>query len=292
MAIKERILRITFQLPSGPVVLTQGLRMTAKISKAAFSVQNKAVMEIFGMDTQMREGLLSQFTAWNKRKVESGSQAPHWIPVTIEAGYRDDSGDHSSLVFRGEVVLCEPSSPPPNVSVRVTAYTNQINKTRFVTSPAPAETTLYKYVEWAADQMGLGTNFICDTSYNDSIITNPSRSTLIAAALVIDIQNAYRQDIAAYVDDGVLIVKDIDKLINPADVAKINTFVGSPPSWTEWGVSFNTMFDASVRVGQAVELTCVMNPSINGNYVITELEYDLSSRDRAFYVKGNGSPPA
>lgn len=292
MAMKERLLRFTFQLPSGPVVLTQGLRMSAKINKAAFAVQNRAVMEIFGMDTQMREGLLSQFTAWNKRKIEQGDLTPNWIPVTIEAGYRDDSGDHTSLVFKGDVVLCEPASPPPNVSIRITAYTNQINKTKYVTAPAPAQSTLYDYVAWAAGQMGLGTNFICDTSYNNSIITNPSRSTLIAAALVIDIQNAYRQDIAAYVDDGVLIVKDIAKLINVNDVAHINSFVGAPPSWTEWGVSFVTMFDTSVRLGQAVDLQCIMNPSINGNYVITELEYDLSSRDKPFYVKGNGSPPA
>lgn len=292
MALKKRLLKITFTLPSGPVVLTQGLRMSVKISKVAFAVQNRAVMEIFGMDTQMREWLLSHFTAWNKRKIAQGDALPTYIPVTIEAGYEDESGEHTALAFKGEVALCEPASPPPNVSVRITAYTNQINKTRFVTSPAPAKPTLLEYVKWAAEQMGLGTNYRCETSYNNEVTENPSRSTHIAAALVIDIQNAYRQDIAAYVDDGVLIVKDIANLINPKEIAIIKEFVGAPPSWTEWGVSFMAMFDASVRLGQAVNLTSAMNPSINGNYVITELEYDLSSRDRPFYVKGNGSPPA
>lgn len=291
MAMKERVLKVTFQLPSGPVVLTQGLRMQVRISKAALAAQNKAVIEVFGMDTKMREGLLSQFTAWNKRKAEQGDITPQWIPVSIEAGYKDAQGDYSSLVFKGEVALVEPSSPPPNISVRITAYTNQINKTKFVTAPAPAELTLEEYVAWAAGQMGLGTNYICDTSYNKSVITNPSRSTHIAAALVIDIQNAYRQDIAAYVDDGVLIVKDAANLINANLIANINEFVGTP-SWNEWGVEFLTMFDPGVKVGQAVNLTSVMNPSINGNYVVTELDYDLTSRDKAFYVRGSGSPPA
>lgn len=291
MAMKERVLKVTFQLPSGEVVLTQGLRMQVRISKAALAAQNKAVIEVFGMDTKMREGLLSQFTAWNKRKAEQGDITPQWIPVSIEAGYKDSQGDYSSLVFKGEVALVEPSSPPPNISVRITAYTNQINKTKFVTAPAPAELTLEEYVAWAAGQMGLGTNYICDTSYNKSVITNPSRSTHIAAALVIDIQNAYRQDIAAYVDDGVLIVKDAANLINANLIANVTEFVGTP-SWNEWGVEFLTMFDPAIKVGQAVNLTSVMNPSINGNYVTTELDYDLTSRDKAFYVRGSGSPPA
>lgn len=291
MSMKERVLKVTFQLPSGEVVLTQGLRMQVRISKAALAAQNKAVIEVFGMDTKMREGLLSQFTAWNKRKAEQGDITPQWIPVSIEAGYKDSQGDYSSLVFKGEVALVEPSSPPPNISVRITAYTNQINKTKFVTAPAPAELTLEEYVAWAAGQMGLGTNYICDTSYNKSVITNPSRSTHIAAALVIDIQNAYRQDIAAYVDDGVLIVKDAANLINANLIANVTEFVGTP-SWNEWGVEFLTMFDPAIKVGQAVNLTSVMNPSINGNYVTTELDYDLTSRDKAFYVRGSGSPPA
>jgi hypothetical protein len=265
--------------------------MQVRISKAALAAQNKAVIEVFGMDTKMREGLLSQFTAWNKRKAEQGDITPQWIPVSIEAGYKDSQGDYSSLVFKGEVALVEPSSPPPNISVRITAYTNQINKTKFVTAPAPAELTLEEYVAWAAGQMGLGTNYICDTSYNKSVITNPSRSTHIAAALVIDIQNAYRQDIAAYVDDGVLIVKDAANLINANLIANVTEFVGTP-SWNEWGVEFLTMFDPAIKVGQAVNLTSVMNPSINGNYVTTELDYDLTSRDKAFYVRGSGSPPA
>jgi len=291
MAMKERVIRVTFTLPSGDVVLTEGLRLNIRISKAALAIQNKAVIEVFGMDTKMREGLLSQFTAWNKRKAEQGDITPQWIPVTIVAGYKQDGNDYSSLVFKGEVALVELSSPPPNIGVRITAYTNQINRTKFVTSPAPEQATLEEYVAWAAGQMGLGTNYECKTSYNKSIIVNPSRSTHIAAALVIDIQNAYRQDIAAYVDDGRLIVKDVANLINVDLITEVKTFVGIP-SWTEWGVEFMTMFDPSIRVGQAVNLTSAMNPSINGSYVITELDYDITSRDKAFYVRGSGSPPA
>lgn len=291
MTMKQRILRVTFTLPSGPVVLTEGLRMNVRIHKAALAIQNKALIEVYGMDTQMRESLLSQFTAWNKRKVEQNAQSPHWIPVIVEAGYRTYNSENTSLVFKGEVALVEPGAPPPNMSVRITAYTNQINKTKFITQPALASATLAEYVQWCSDAMGLTSKPVIDTSYNNQVITNPSVSTHIAAALVIDIQNAYRQDVVAYIDDGVLIVKDAAKAINVSQISDVRTFVGTP-SWTEWGVEFLTMFDPTIRLGQAANLTSVMNPSVNGNYVLTELDYDLSSRDRAFYVRGSGSPPA
>jgi hypothetical protein len=292
MGLKKRIIKLTFDTPSGQVVITQGLKMFVRVHKAALVIQNRATMEIFGLDTQLRQRLTSQLTAWRKRLAEQGDIVPVWIPVSIVAGYEDDEGDHSTLIFKGECVLCEPSSPPPNISIKITAYTNQINKATFVTDPAPAELTFKEYVIWASIQMNLGDNPVCDTSYNDTIITNPSRSTHVASSLLIDIQNAYRMDVAAYVDDGRLIVKDIAKLINPADIAFLDTFVGAPPSWNEWGIQFQTMFNPEVRVGQAVEILSITNPSTNGQYVVTELDYDLSSRDKPFYVRGSGAPPS
>lgn len=292
MSIKKRIIRLTFETPSGQVVITQDLKMFVRVNKAALAIQNRATMEIFGLDTQLRQRLTSQLTAWKKRLTEQGDINPIWIPVSIVAGYADDDGDHSTLIFKGECVLCEPSSPPPNISIKITAYTNQLNKASFITDPAPAELTFKEYVIWASQQMGLGDNPVCDTSYNESIITNPSRSTHVASALLIDIQNAYRMDVAAYVDDGRLIVKDVAKIVNPSEIAFLDVFVGAPPSWNEWGIQFQTMFNPEVRLGQAVDITSIMNPSTNGQYVVTELDYDLSSRDRQFYVKGSGAPPS
>ena len=99
MAMKERVIRVNFSLPSGDVVLTEGLRLNIRVSKAALAIQNKAVIEVFGMDTKMREGLLSQFTAWNKRKAEQGDITPQWIPVSIVAGYKQGgTEDRKSVV--------------------------------------------------------------------------------------------------------------------------------------------------------------------------------------------------
>lgn len=292
MALKKRLLKVTLTLQDGKVVvLDQELDLHIRIAKAALAIQNRATIEVVGLTQQLREELLSQFTAWRRRQVLTAQIASTLVKVKIEAGYSSNGAEQTSVVFIGEVAICEPASPPPNIGIRITAFSRQIDKTNFVTDPAPSQTTYAGYVEWAANQMGFGKNFVCETSFNDVTIQNPARSILTQSALLVDIQNMYRPDVAAFIDDDFLIVKDRNKIIHPEQIANLNEFVGIP-SWTEWGISAAIMLDQAVKLAGAIQLTSLMNPSVNGKYVVMELEYDLTSRDRAFYVKIGASPPA
>lgn len=291
MALRGRILRVTLGMPNGHVTLNESLNLRIRIHKDALAMQSRASIEVSGLTTQMRESLLSQFTAWNKRKVEMGQISINAISLVIEAGWRDQAGDQASMVFVGQVVLVDLVTGPPNITVRITCFSSQIDKSQFTTSRAPAKTTYYGYVEWAAREMGLGANFICDTSFNDQEISNPARSIYTRAGLLIDLQNIYRPAVAAFIDDGRLIVKDMNKIINKNEISLIADFVGTP-SWTEWGVEFTVLFDSTIRLAHAAQLTSIMNPSLNGLYVVMSIDYDLTSREKAFYVKVAGSPPA
>lgn len=307
MTLRKRILKVTLSMPAGDVVLDDSIYIHARIEKAALAIQNKAVLEIMGLSTSLREQLLSQFTAWNKRQVETGQIAQDWINITIEAGYATPAStvaaasggfatpasSQTSVIFKGQVTLCELASGPPNIAVRITCYTQQINKTAFISSQAPAQTTFYNYVKWAAQEMGFGNNFICDTSFNDVVIYNAGRSRYIKYTLLIDIQDKYKPDIAAFVDDDMLIVKDRDKIINPSSISNVTSdqIIGTP-CWNEWGVEFTTMYDPTIKLAQATAITSLMNPGVSGTYVITSLEYDLASRNGAWYLKSSGSPPA
>lgn len=290
--MKKRLLRVSIEIEGQKFLLTEELALRIKINKAALAIQNRANIEVTGMTTEMREGLLSQFTAWNKRLVDSAQIEGKYARVTIEAGYSQEGKEDLSIVFVGDVVLVDPVSLPPDIGVRITAFSRQIDKTRWVSSVAPAKMTFYNLVAWAAEQMGFGTNFVCETSYNDREIENPARSMHIVGSLVIYIQDLYKPDVAAFIDDDVLIVKDRNKIVTRSSLVPLNKFVGGPPSWTEWGVDFVTFFNPAIRLAGGVTLTSLMNPGVNGNYVLTSLEYDLTSRERAFYVKGSGSPPA
>lgn len=293
MALRTRILTVKLGMPNGDVILDSSINMKIKIHKAALAIQNRAIIDVIGLTGDLREQLLSQFTAFNQRKVSAGQAEQKWINVEIQAGWSDSFNPSAapSTIFKGQVVICELTSAPPNIGIRITCFTRQIDKSKFITAPAPDEITFKGYVTWAAAQMGFGSNFICETSFNDVVITNPARSIFVASALLIDIQNMYRPDVAAFIDDDLLIVKDRDKIVDPSQIAKVDEFIGVP-SWTEWGISFSSLFDPLIRLAKAVELNSKMNPGLNSKYIVLEIEYDLATRDVPFYVKANASPPA
>lgn len=293
MALMTRYLKVTISLPGGDVVLDQELNMRVHIRKASLALQNKATIDITNLSQTLREQLMSQFTAWQKRQVEQGTPTNEWqwINVTIEAGYASGANLQTSVVFRGQVVQVDPVLGPPNITTRITCYTRQIDKTTFISTPAPAQTTFKEFVTWAATEMGFGTNFSCNTSYDSVVVTNPARSILTHAALMLKIQDMYMPDVAAFVDDDFLYVKDRNKIVNTDNIATLTQFIGVP-QWTEWGAEFTVLFDQSVRLAQATTLQSIMNPSLNGTYIVMDIAYDLCSRDTPFYVTANGSPPA
>lgn len=291
MPLRQRILKVTLDMPTGVVVLDQTLDLKIRVHKDALAIQNRASIEVTGLSTKQREYLLSHFTAWIKREVNTGVSEANLIPVKIEAGWGGVNAI-PSIIFKGEVALVEPVSGPPNVSVRITAFTHQIDKTQYTTTERPPAKTTYKnYVLWAAKQMGFGDNVDCQTSFDNEEIDNPARSIYTYAGLLIDIQNIYRPAVAAFVDNDRLIVKDMNKIINPNEIANVDLFVGIP-SWTEWGVEFTTLFNPDILLAHGANLTSRMNDRLNGIYVLMSLDYDLNSRSRNFYVKAQGSPSA
>jgi hypothetical protein len=296
MPIKKRKITVTLNFDKAgknKVVLSEMLNMHVRIEKNVLALQNTATVEVSNIGEDLRVALLSQFTAYQKRQASAGQTALDWIGVVIEAGYytADGKGAQTAVIYRGEVVQCDLVSPPPTITVRITAYTRQQDKTKFVQDPAPYKTTFSNYIKWAAGQMGLGSSYKLDSVHAGDIVTNPARSRYTASSLVWDIQDYYKPDVAAYIDDDFLYVIDRNKVVNPKNVTEIDTFIGTP-NWTEWGVDFKSMFDLTVKIAGAVKLKSSLNPGLNNNYVITRLDYELASRDTPFYVRVIGSPPA
>jgi hypothetical protein len=304
MPLNQRVLTVTIGLPSGNVVLTQELSMRVRVRKAALQVQNCATVEIMGMTTSLRLQLLSQFTAWHARQVASGQAPQDFIPITITAGYQstaalasNPSGDlsasstnQSATIFVGQIVNVTPTSAPPNIGVRIVCFTRQLDKTQFLTQAAPNSATFYQLVEFAAGQMGLS-NFVCQTSINNQVFHQAFRTIYTVGGLLPGIQEIQYTNVAAFIDDDQLIVKDRNAILSAGNTVQLNEFIGTP-MWNEWGVDWVTLMNTDVKLATAAALTSVMNPGVNGTYVITELEYELASREGPFYVRAMGSPPA
>lgn len=293
MIMKRRLLRVELSFPDGQKqTLTEDLMLRCRINKAALDIQNKASIEIGGLTAELREFLLSNFTAFNKRLREQGTIDAYYVDVVIKAGYSEAGNEQLFLVYKGQVVLAELADSPPNMVVRLQCYTQQIDRTKWITTPAPSPVRFEDFCKYAAQQMGLGNNVTVDTSINDQILINPGRTAYVTAALLPEIQNYSRNTIAAYIDDGQLIVKDKNKILDPNAIKTITEFVGVP-TWNEWGANFTTMYAGDIRLAQGVKFQSVLNPSLNDTtFVVMALEYDLQSRDDIFVVSGDVAPAA
>lgn len=291
--LRVRKLRVTFHMPEGDVVLDETLNMHVHVEKDCLSSQNRAIISVTNLTGSVREQLLSQFTALNRRLVAAGRAQPAYLDMQVEAGYAQSNGiDTTSVIYKGQVVQTDLVSGPPNVTVRITCYTHQVDKTVYIVQPPPFETTLKGLVLWAGEQMGFDSQHIkCSTDFDADILYNAARSTAVASELPMYISQAYFPRIAAYIDDDIFYVKNTYDVVNAADTVYLNEFIGIP-SWTEWGVVFTTLFDPTIRTAQAVDLTSLLNPSLNGKYVVMGIEYELSSRDTPFYCHVNASPAA
>ncbi|WP_124607980.1 baseplate hub protein [Burkholderia seminalis] len=290
MAIGIRILKVTFSLQNGDVVLDETIEMRVRVRKTALAIQNKCSIEVSNLSGTLRETLLSQFTQWRYRSVVAGLADPNYVNVKVEAGYRSSSSDVTTTIFEGQVVTATPVSAPPTIGIRLDCFSRQIDKTAFVTEPAPASGTFKSYVEWAGKQMGVAQT-ICDTSYDNTVLTNQFATANRVSSLIIQIQDVFKPAVAAFVDNNTLIVRDLNKVIGASQMVSINEFIGTP-MWNEWGVEFECLMNPAISLVNAVTIASKMNPSLNGTYVVPDISYDLTSRDTPFYMKVGGMPPA
>lgn len=294
MPLGKRVLRVTLNMPQGDVTLDETLDMHIKIQKAAIAQQQQCEVVVANLTTSLRTSLITQFTAWNKRNVENGqpnATQQSYIGVTVQAGY-NIPGQAASIItiFAGQVVLAGPVGELPNMAVKITAYSQQISKVQWITQVPPGQMTFKAYAAWVAAQMGV--NLVCQTSYDNVVVTNPGASVHTVGDLLIDIQNYYRPNVAAYIDNNTLFVKDVNAVITTAGQVTVDEFINMP-LWDEWGCEFECLFNPQLILSCAATLVSTMNPLLNGiGYVIYALTYDLTSRDTAFNMKANGAPPA
>lgn len=294
MSLGQRVLRVTFSLPSGNVTLDETLDVKVKLQKAAIAQQQICEVLVTNLSESLHASLLTQFTAWNKRVIENGqpnATQQSYIGVTVQAGYQNPGKPLNVItIFTGQVALAGPVGDLPSMAVKITCFSQQINKVQYITQVPPGQMTFKAYATWVAAQMGV--NLVCQTSYDNVVVTNPGASVHTVGDLIIDIQNYYHPNVAAWVDNNTLYVRDVNAVLPVSNTVTIDEFIGMP-LWDEWGCEFQCLFNTQLILPCSAVLVSKMNPGLNKyGYVIYALEYDLASRDGPFYVKANGAPAA
>jgi hypothetical protein len=322
--MNDRKLRVTFDLSNSTITTASGAPFTESsivVDETQFisvqglktidSIQNHAVIEIINLRSDLRAALLSQMTAFNRRQISGPTSDPilsaqaalNFVGITVEAGYQvpqsqviapyaynapTNSQSFVSAIFSGEVALVEPTGVMPNQGVRITAFTHQVDRTLGVSTMPPQNATFKAMVAWAADQMGM--NYSCNTQFDSQVKGNVLTSIPNVGGLPSAIAQLHAGDIAAYIDDNLFIVTDIDKAINPNDITDVYEFINLP-MWTEWGCKFTTFFTPNLQLMHVANLHSALNPSLNStDWIVSTIEYSLTSRDTPFYVTASCHP--
>ena len=248
----------------------EGLRMRAAGTKYANATQNECEVEIDGLRAETRNFLLTETSTFGGNK---GKRR-----LTVEAG-RVSTGLFE--VFAGDITSAEISSPP-DVTLTIRAKTNNANNGKVVSYSAGAIERLSVISQRVANDNGLSLMF----QATDKNIANFSHSGT-ASQMVAKLAQA--GGVRAFIDDGMLIVKDSDKAItNRVRVLNKDSGMVGIPRADEHGIEVTYLADDTPVIGGRLRIESKMNPSLNGDYVINQLRFELATHDDAWFYTALG----
>lgn len=262
--LDERIVSISIEV-NGQTRTYTGLELVATGTKYANANQNECEIKITNLDRQTSDYILTETSPYNLNRTPKR--------VTVNAG-RVSYG--TTRIFTGDVVSASFSQPPDTV-VTLKCLTSNFSKGNIISRNQTGVAPLSKIAQNVASDVGLILNF----QAQDKQISNYNFSggALKQVEKLNDIGN-----INAFVDDGQLILKDINSSLRGASrlLNLDNGLIGIPEP-TEFGVKVKYLLDRQTVLGGGLQLESVMYPALNGNYIIYKLNFEITSRDLPFY---------
>lgn len=88
----------------------------------------------------------------------------------------------------------------------------------------------------------------------------------------------------AFVDDDTLIVKDSTRAVSSEEIIlSEETGLVGVPELTEQGIKVTYFLDNKTKLGGLIKLTSILNPALNGEYIIYKLGFNVATREAPFY---------
>lgn len=287
MSTSPRSMRVVFHFPRGDVVYNQDMNIRVKCNKTVLSAYNLCTIDIMNMDPAARSAMLSSFNLfWQQR------QRTPMVPVSVYIGRL---GADDRLIYKGYVITCE-ISMPPDINMTITCGTAVTDRTKYVDKAVLRGAGTFeslcqkvaKILDLDFDSRGLS------PKYAKMPIRNFNTSSTYEA-LIVHLSTMYQPYVAVYVDDNRLVAQDVANIVDPNRIIEVNVSSGmiGIPSWTQWGVQATVMADLPIILGNGVVYRSIINPTIpDAPMVVNKIEYELTSRDNAWYSKIHASPAA
>ena len=262
--IDPRIVRLSIQV-QGQLKIYEGLDIRSTGCKYANPLQNEAQVEIANLTQADRDYILTATSPYNKDKTPK--------ILILEAG-RQSTG--YTQIYKGEISSCVPTQPP-DIVLKFKCKANQFLKGNIISSAQPSLSTLKKIAAQAAADNALQLRFeATDKNVSNYTFTGPSINQVehVAALGAID----------CYCDDDQLVVKDKNvPLVGQMRVLDAQSGMVGIPELTEQGLKVTYLLDNTTTLGGALQIHSAVYPSVNGNYVIYKLGWNVTSRDTPFY---------
>lgn len=262
--IDQRRIRIGVEI-NGQFQFYEGLRTRANGVKHSNALQNECTVSINGLNAATRNYLLTETSPFNDNRTPKR--------LTVEVGR--ESSD-LFLIYVGDIVSAEIGAAP-DVEMIIRAKTNNANAGKVVVQNSDALSRLSEI----AQQVAINNDVRLDFQATDKNIANYSYSGAASRQIA---QLAQTGRVQAYVDDRTLYVKDQNlPVTNRRRILNINSGMVGIPQPTEDGISVSYLVDGESDLGGQLTIESLVNESLNGDYVIGKLEFEVSNVEDAFF---------
>ena len=272
MASIPDLRRIRFGIEiSGRINWYEGLRVRASGTKFANAQQNECTLTVSGLSMSTRDHLLTETSPFNSNRT------PKRLILEV--------GRVSTALFRifiGDIVSAEPSAPP-DVDVIIKAKTQSAQSGNIVAIASGPISKLSAISQRVADEIGLGLDF-------QALDKNISNFSYTGAALKMVNLLQDSGGVRAFIDDETLIVKNYGSALSGRiRILGADTGMVGIPKATEKGLDVTFLIDSESLLGGMIRLDSKMNKSLNGDYVIDQLKFDVASHEDPFFYSATCS---
>lgn len=270
-AFDPRLVEVSIVLPTGTINLGSGCEIYASGKKYASALMNECHVNIFNLSRDVRNNILSQTSPLKLGQNQT-------VMLTLDVG-RESTG--AFRFFEGNVVSANVSQPP-DIGIALTSLTANFAAGVVSGVAQSATVPLSKIAKDIALRQGLDLYFqVKEDKMIDNYTHNGSISKEIGKLNVMG-------NVVAFVDNNTLVVIDSNTPIDTSPVIiSASTGMVGVPQVTEYGVLVKMMINNAIKLGGPVTVKSDINPTANGDYFVTSIDFEIASREQPFwYVLG------
>lgn len=268
-AFDDRIVRVGIEV-NGEFLTFEGLDIHARGTKWQSALMSSCEVRIDNMTKAQRKFILTQASP-----IARPPALLKPINLTLDVG-RKSYG--TFRLFEGQVFQGG-ATQPPDIGIFLSSLTNNYQLAMTGNFTQSSIVTLKTIAQQVANSFTppLALEFTATNKQIENFSYTGSPQGMI------DLLNQMG-GVIAHIDNKTLIVMDATqsrgntvRLINMT-----NGMVGVPQP-TANGAMVKMMIDNSIQVGGEVQVESIINPGVNGNYIVRQLDFELANRDTPFW---------